>query len=241
MAITLSEANQLIDGALARARSIAAHVSVSVCDPSGHLIAHQRMDGAPTGASWGSIGKAVASAQEGHPSGEALAEFKHFPATALATAMELPISGDLAACRFSGAECSKAPSERVGPPLTRTMRIAHVQASPRLRRNEEATSAGRRPERQLRDRIGSSIFRTRRIAMKWIIAAACSAAVSLACAPSADAKGCIKGAIVGGAVGHMAGHGKLGAAAGSVVGHHEANKADANKANAQAPSGQNQK
>jgi hypothetical protein len=36
----------------------------------------------------------------------------------------------------------------------------------------------------------------------------------------------------------MAGHGKLGAAAGCVVGHHEANKADANKANAQAPSGQ---
>jgi hypothetical protein len=36
----------------------------------------------------------------------------------------------------------------------------------------------------------------------------------------------------------MAGHGKLGAAAGCVVGHHEANKADANKANAQPPSGQ---
>jgi uncharacterized protein YcfJ len=40
----------------------------------------------------------------------------------------------------------------------------------------------------------------------------------------AEAKGCIKGAIVGGIVGHMAGHGKLGAAAGCVVGHHEANK-----------------
>jgi len=40
----------------------------------------------------------------------------------------------------------------------------------------------------------------------------------------AEAKGCIKGAIVGGIAGHMAGHGKLGAAAGCVVGHHEANK-----------------
>jgi uncharacterized protein YcfJ len=39
-----------------------------------------------------------------------------------------------------------------------------------------------------------------------------------------EAKGCIKGAIVGGVAGHMAGHGKLGAAAGCVVGHHEANK-----------------
>jgi uncharacterized protein YcfJ len=62
--------------------------------------------------------------------------------------------------------------------------------------------------------------------------------LSFALAPAADAKGCIKGAIVGGVAGHMAGHGKLGAAAGCVVGHHEANKTDANKARAQAPSGQ---
>jgi hypothetical protein len=38
--------------------------------------------------------------------------------------------------------------------------------------------------------------------------------------------------------GHMAGHGKLGAAAGCVVGHHEANKPNPNNSNAQAPSGQ---
>jgi hypothetical protein len=70
--------------------------------------------------------------------------------------------------------------------------------------------------------------------MKLIFAAACVAAISLAFMPGADAKGCIKGALVGGAAAHMAGHGKLGAAAGCVVGHHEA-KADADKANAQAP------
>ena len=62
--------------------------------------------------------------------------------------------------------------------------------------------------------------------------------IALAQVPNANAKGCIKGAIVGGVAGHMAGHGKLGAAAGCVIGHHEANKAVANKANAQAPSGQ---
>ena len=50
---------------------------------------------------------------------------------------------------------------------------------------------------------------------------------------AAEAKGCIKGAIVGGVAGHMAGHGKIGAIAGCVIGHHEANKADANNANAQ--------
>nr|WP_085973445.1 hypothetical protein [Bradyrhizobium japonicum] len=71
-----------------------------------------------------------------------------------------------------------------------------------------------------------------------MFATACPAAISLALTPTADAKGCIKGAIVGGVAGHIAGHGKLGAAAGCVVGHHEANKADANKANAQAPADQ---
>jgi hypothetical protein len=41
----------------------------------------------------------------------------------------------------------------------------------------------------------------------------------------AEAKGCIKGALVGGAAGHFAGHhGVLGAAAGCVIGRHEANK-----------------
>ena len=40
----------------------------------------------------------------------------------------------------------------------------------------------------------------------------------------AMAKGCIKGAIIGGITGHMVGHGKVGAAAGCVIGHHEANK-----------------
>ncbi|ABE64484.1 conserved hypothetical protein [Nitrobacter hamburgensis X14] len=72
--------------------------------------------------------------------------------------------------------------------------------------------------------------------MRWVLTAACATLLSFALAPAADAKGCIKGAIVGGVAGHVAGHGKLGAAAGCVVGHHEANKAG--KAKAQAPSGQ---
>jgi hypothetical protein len=71
--------------------------------------------------------------------------------------------------------------------------------------------------------------------MKMILAAACVAAISMASITGADAKGCIKGAIVGGVAGHMAGHGKLGAAAGCAIGHHEANKPDPNNANAQAP------
>ena len=71
--------------------------------------------------------------------------------------------------------------------------------------------------------------------MKWIVAAASVAVISFASIPDAEAKGCIKGAIVGGVAGHMAGHGKLGAAAGCAIGHHEANKPDPNNANGQAP------
>jgi outer membrane lipoprotein SlyB len=50
-------------------------------------------------------------------------------------------------------------------------------------------------------------------------------ALALGAAAPAEAKGCLKGALVGGAAGHYAGHhGWLGAAAGCVVGRHEANK-----------------
>jgi hypothetical protein len=84
-------------------------------------------------------------------------------------------------------------------------------------------------------RVDQAVIQIRRMQMKCIMSVALVAAISFALAPAADAKGCIKGAIVGGVAGHMAGHGKLGAAAGCVIGHHEANKADASKANAQAP------
>jgi hypothetical protein len=53
-------------------------------------------------------------------------------------------------------------------------------------------------------------------------------AVILMTAP-AEAKGCIKGAVVGGVAGHVAGHhGFLGAAAGCVIGHHEAHRREKN-------------
>jgi len=56
--------------------------------------------------------------------------------------------------------------------------------------------------------------------------AACAVAAALSLySPPAAAKGCLKGAVVGGAAGHFAGHhGLLGAGAGCVIGHHEANK-----------------
>ena len=60
--------------------------------------------------------------------------------------------------------------------------------------------------------------------MKMLIGCA-AVFLILATATSAEAKGCIKGALVGGTAGHFAGHhGVLGAAAGCVIGRHEANK-----------------
>ena len=52
-----------------------------------------------------------------------------------------------------------------------------------------------------------------------------TAVLALASAAPAQAKGCLKGALIGGTAGHYAGHhGVLGAAAGCVIGRHEANK-----------------
>ena len=61
----------------------------------------------------------------------------------------------------------------------------------------------------------------------------CAAIIfTLATATSANAKGCLKGAVVGGVAGHYAAHhGILGAAAGCVIGRHEANKRDRIKQN----------
>jgi outer membrane lipoprotein SlyB len=60
-------------------------------------------------------------------------------------------------------------------------------------------------------------------------------ALTVAVSSPVYAKGCIKGAIVGGVAGSAVGHGKLGAAAGCVVGHHEANKNDSVKSAPSAP------
>ena len=63
--------------------------------------------------------------------------------------------------------------------------------------------------------------------MKTFLTGLVFTAAALGFSAQADAKGCIKGAIVGGIAGHMAGHGKMGAAAGCAIGHHNAKKTDA--------------
>jgi glc operon protein GlcG len=70
MALTLAEANQVIQGALAKAKEMNIRISVAVCDAGGRLVAFNRMDGAIWGSVYGSQGKAIASAAFARPSGE---------------------------------------------------------------------------------------------------------------------------------------------------------------------------
>jgi uncharacterized protein GlcG (DUF336 family) len=70
MALTLAEANQIIQGAVAKAKEMNIRISVAVCDAGGRLVAFNRMDGAIWGSVYGSQGKAIASAAFARASGE---------------------------------------------------------------------------------------------------------------------------------------------------------------------------
>jgi glc operon protein GlcG len=68
MALTLAEANRIVQGAIAKAEDLDIKISVAVCDAGGRLVAFNRMDGAIWGGVYGSMGKAVASVGFGRPS-----------------------------------------------------------------------------------------------------------------------------------------------------------------------------
>ncbi len=68
--LTLADANRVIAGAIEKANQIGAKMNIAVCDAGGRLVAFQRMDGAVWAGSFGSQGKAMASAAFGRPSGD---------------------------------------------------------------------------------------------------------------------------------------------------------------------------
>jgi glc operon protein GlcG len=70
MALRLTEARTIIDGAIAKAAELGAAVSVAVCGQDGLLIALNIMDDALAMANQGSVGKAIAAAKWGLPSGD---------------------------------------------------------------------------------------------------------------------------------------------------------------------------
>jgi glc operon protein GlcG len=70
MALTLAEANQVVQAAIEKAREMNIRISVAVCDAGGRLMAFNRMDNAIWGSVYGSQGKAIASVAFGRASGE---------------------------------------------------------------------------------------------------------------------------------------------------------------------------
>ena len=79
MTLTLAEANTIVAAAIAKARQLNIIVNVAVCDDQGHLISFNRMDRATAEGGRFAIGKAVASAGTGLPSGELASRVDHPP------------------------------------------------------------------------------------------------------------------------------------------------------------------
>jgi uncharacterized protein GlcG (DUF336 family) len=70
MALTLAEANRIVQGAIDKATAMNIRISVAVCDAGGRLMAFNRMDSAIWASVYGSQGKAIASVAFGRASGE---------------------------------------------------------------------------------------------------------------------------------------------------------------------------
>lgn len=68
MALTLADAQRMIQAAIAKAQAMQVKLSVAVCDTGGNLIAFSRMDGCIVVSATVAQGKAAASAGFGRPS-----------------------------------------------------------------------------------------------------------------------------------------------------------------------------
>ncbi len=68
MALTLSDANRMVEAAIAEAKRINIKLSVSVCDAGGHLLAFNRMEGAIFISAVVAQGKAVGAVGFGRDS-----------------------------------------------------------------------------------------------------------------------------------------------------------------------------
>jgi uncharacterized protein GlcG (DUF336 family) len=74
MALTLEDANRMIQAAIAKAAALNVKLSVAVCDAGGSLVAFNRMQGAIPISATVAQGKAAASAGFGRPSGALAAD-----------------------------------------------------------------------------------------------------------------------------------------------------------------------
>lgn len=69
MALTLAEANRMVQAAVAKSNELGVNVSIAVCDAGGSLLAFNRMEGASAVSAMVAQGKAAASAGFGRASG----------------------------------------------------------------------------------------------------------------------------------------------------------------------------
>jgi uncharacterized protein GlcG (DUF336 family) len=69
MALTLAEANRMIQATIAKAEELNVTLSIAVCDAGGNLLAFSRMEGASAVTAIVAQGKAAASAGFGRASG----------------------------------------------------------------------------------------------------------------------------------------------------------------------------
>ncbi len=74
MALTLADAQRMIQAAIAKAEEIQVKLCVAVCDTGGNLIAFSRMDGTIVVSAVVAQGKAAAAAGFGRPSGALAAD-----------------------------------------------------------------------------------------------------------------------------------------------------------------------
>ena len=98
MALTLAEANRIVQASVAKAAELNIKISVAVCDTGGDLLAFNRMDGSISISIHGAQGKAVAVAAMGRPSAElaGLAQSPIFSTiSAMAGGRMIPVQGGL--------------------------------------------------------------------------------------------------------------------------------------------------
>ena len=69
MALTLGEANKMVQAAMAKASDLNVKMCIAVCDTGGSLLAFNRMEGASAVTATVAHGKAAAAAGFGRPSG----------------------------------------------------------------------------------------------------------------------------------------------------------------------------
>jgi uncharacterized protein GlcG (DUF336 family) len=89
--LALVESNSIIEAAIATACRLKISVCVAVCNRQGGLVAFKRMDGTYDEVGRSAIGKAVASASTGQPSGEITGILDH-PTAALLVAEGMPVN-----------------------------------------------------------------------------------------------------------------------------------------------------